>query len=114
MQHSILSARERASLHAIANQTTQITGAIRAVNTGPLHTVIEPPASAIVHIGSVQPSLMNLTPMTQNVLVGGYRMAYLHRRIRLHDALYIIAEIWADQQQTGKILARMERIEEDA
>lgn len=109
-----LSVRDIAQAREAEEIVRQHTGAIRPVrltNTGPL-PAIAPPASVVIHLGSVQTSLANLTPNSQAFLVTGYRMAYLHQRVQLQDAQYAIADIWADRERPSRIMARLER--EDA
>lgn len=102
------------SIRQIAARHTQVTGPIRPIrltNTGPL-PAIQPPASVVIHLGSVQASLAHLTTNSQAFLITGYRMAYLHQRVWLQDAKYTITDIWADREHPSKIMARLER--EDA
>ena len=58
-----LSVREIAHIREAEANMRQTTGSIRPVrlvNTGPL-PAIQPPTNVIIHIGSVQASLANLT-----------------------------------------------------
>lgn len=108
--------RSPESIRTIAarNAATQTTGPIRPVrltNTGPL-PAIAPPASVVIHLGSVQATLVNLTVNSQSFLMTGYRMAYLHQQVWLQDTLYTIVDIWADRERPSRIMARLER--EDA
>lgn len=98
------------SVREIAARNAQVTGPIRPirlVNTGPL-PAIQPPASVVIHLGSVQATLAHLTINSQAFLVTGYRMAYLHQTVYLQDAKYTIADIWADREHPAKIMARLE------
>jgi hypothetical protein len=97
-----------------ARNATQTTGPIRPVrltNTGPL-PAIQPPASVVIHLGSVQPSLVDLTPVSLSILVTGYEMAYKYRHVQLQDVSYIITHIFPDKERPSRIMARLER--EDA
>lgn len=109
-----LSVRDIAQAREAETIIRQHTGAIRPVrltNTGPL-PAIAPPASVVIHIGSVQPSLVNLTPVSLSILVTGYEMAYKYRHVFLQDAQYVITHIFPDRERPSRIMARLER--EDA
>lgn len=109
-----LSVREIAQAREAEAIITQHTGPFRPVrltNTDALPAIV-PPASVIIHLGSVQERLANLTQNSQAFLITGYRMAYLHQRVQLQDARYTITDIWADRERPSRIMARLER--EDA
>lgn len=99
------------SVRAIAARNAQVTGPIRLTNTGPL-AAITPPASVVIHLGSVQASLVHLTVNSQAFIVTGYRMAYMYKQVWLQDTLYTIVDIWPDRDRPSRIMARLER--EDA
>ncbi len=106
-----LSVREIAQAREAEAVLAQHTGAIRPVrlvNTDSL-PAIQPPRSVVIHLGSVQPSLVDLTPFSQSLLLTGYRMAYLDRHIRLQDVSYIVAAIYPDRERPSRIMARLER-----
>jgi hypothetical protein len=114
MQH-ILSMRERAEMRKVADRPTQTTGVIRSirlVNTGPLSAVVCPPTHKVIHIGSVLPSLVDLTDISKERVLQGFRLAFLYQRIELADAVYVVKHVYPDPGQVGRILARLER--EDA
>lgn len=115
MQHhhrpTPLSVRDIAQAREAEAIVRQHTGAIHPIcltNTDSL-PAIQPPASVVIHLGSVQASLAHLTANSQAFLVTGYRMAYLHQHVQLQDARYTIADIWADRERPSRIMARLER-----
>src|SRR5581483_5599834 len=69
--------------------------AVRPVNTGPLRAIVDqPPAHVVIHIGSILPSLADLTPVTQSIILTGFKMAYINRRVPLHDVTYLIVDVF--------------------
>lgn len=114
MQHRPLSVREIAQAREAELIITQHTGPFRPVRLATTDALpaIQPPVSVIIHLGSVQATLANLTANSQAFLVTGYRMAFLHQRVQLQDARYAIVDIWADRERPSRIMARLER--EDA
>jgi hypothetical protein len=96
-----------------AELPTQSTDAIRPIVTGKLPVTL-PPVSRIVHIASIEPSLIDLMPARLPIVLAGFRMGYSRQRVIFESVVYTIEDIWADPAHIGKILARLERLQEDA
>lgn len=105
------SVRAIAEAHAAELAIAQHTGPlkpIRLTTTDPI-PVVKPPTSTVIHLGSVQSTLVHLTFNSLAFIVTGYRMAYLHQPVYLADAKYIITDVWADTERPHRIMARLER-----
>lgn len=62
----------------------------------------------VVHIGSVVPVLAHLTEYSQQIILDGFRMAYLHRYVDVKGVRWEIVDIYSDPKTPSKILARVQ------
>lgn len=99
----------------IANTPTQITGAIRPIrlmNTDAMPAVT--PDVAIIHVASIHSGFIRINPICAKIVLGGFRIAFLHKCIVLTDVVYKVMDIRFNQDNPGEIMARLERMPEDA
>src|SRR5262245_4842815 len=98
----------------IADQLTQTTDTIKAINTGPLSApVVEPPASQNILIAEVHPVIVNITPFSRNIILSALRMICRDRYIWWkQQTRYRIVNVLHDPMQPGQFVACLER--EDA
>lgn len=86
---------------------------VQTVTTDPTLpvTLTTPQGDEIVHIGSVIPALLSLPGMARQIVLDGYRMAFLRHRWLVSGVTYIIDDVFfsPEPRHTGKIFARLRK-----
>lgn len=73
------------------------------------------PQNDVVEIGQIVPLLVGLTEMSNQIILDGFRMAFLNRQIAAPNGKrYLITSIFYSSVHPSKILARLQEVEPEA
>lgn len=61
----------------------------------------------IVEIGAIVPVLANRMPYSNKVVLDGFKLAFLNRRVPVGTKEYSISDVFVDPKHPTKILARL-------
>lgn len=62
----------------------------------------------IVQIGSIPKVLVDLTPFSQQIILDGFKMAFLNRHVQAKGSQWEFVEIYFKQNEPYKIMARVQ------
>ncbi len=62
----------------------------------------------VVQVGAIPLAFLRIAPIGRRVILDAYKTVWLSRKIVVRGKLYQIVEIKEDQDQPGKIMARLE------
>lgn len=62
---------------------------------------------AIVHVGSIVPILANLKPDSQKIVLEGFKLAHINRKLSIRGEVWMIADLFLNEEDPSKIMAKL-------